>query len=402
MATRSSRPASGSSRPRADGRPYDVVVFGATGFAGRLTADYLAHNAPPDCRWAIAGRSERKLAAVRDELGLGDDVALVTAEVDDAASLQSLAESTRVLITTVGPYVLYGDAVVAACALAGTDYLDLTGEPEFVERTYVRHHEAASASGARLVHAAGFDSIPHDLGALFTVLQLPADVPLEIAGYVRGSMAISGGTFATMLTGAGRVRQNVAAVRAGRAARGPVEGGRRISTGGGRPGRDPVDGGWALPFPSLDPMIVAHSARALPRYGPDFSYTHHFSVPRLHQAAGLAGAVSGVVLAAQVPPARRALQRRLAPGDGPSAEKRARSWFTVTFVGTGGGQRVVTRVSGGDPGYTETAKMLGESALCLAYDELPPTAGQVTTAQAMGEPLIARLSKAGIGFDVIG
>jgi short subunit dehydrogenase-like uncharacterized protein len=107
-------------------------------------------------------------------------------------------------------------------------------------------------------------------------------------------------------------------------------------------------------------------------------------------------------LAAQVAPARRALQKRLAPGDGPSAEKRARSWFTVTFVGTGGGQRVVTRVSGGDPGYTETAKMLGESALCLAYDELPETAGQVTTAQAMGESLIARLSKAGIGFDVIG
>jgi short subunit dehydrogenase-like uncharacterized protein len=401
MAARTPRPKPGSSA-----RPFDVVVFGATGFAGKLTAEYLAQAAPPRCRWAIAGRSAGKLAAVRDELARAEgslaDLPTLSADVADAASLQALAESTRVLISTVGPYVLYGDAVVAACAAAGTDYLDLTGEPEFVERCYARHHRTAAASGARLVHAAGFDSIPHDLGAYFTVLQLPEGVPLEVAGYVRGSMRISGGTFATMLTGASRVRQNLAAAREAKAARPAPDPDRRVRSRGGRAGRDPVDGGWALPFPSLDPMIVGRSARALERYGPDFSYTHHFSVPHLHQAAGLVGAVGGIAIAAQLPPARRALQRRLEPGDGPSAERRARSWFTVTFVGTGGGRRVVTRVSGGDPGYTETAKMLGESALCLAYDHLPTTAGQVTTAQAMGEPLIDRLSKAGIGFDVIG
>jgi short subunit dehydrogenase-like uncharacterized protein len=401
MAARSSRPKSGQSD-----RPYDVVVFGATGFAGKLTAEYLAEAAPPDCRWAIAGRNEAKLAAVRDELAAGDaalaELPLITADTADADSLRALAEGTRVLISTVGPYVLYGDGVVAACAAAGTDYLDLTGEPEFVERSYARHHETAVASGARLVHAAGFDSIPHDLGAYFTVQQLPAGVPLAVAGYVRGQMRISGGTFATMLTGASRVRENLAAAREAKAVRPAPDPARRVRARGGRPGRDPIDGGWALPFPSLDPMIVGRSARALERYGPDFSYAHHISVPHLHQAAGLAGAVSGIVVAAQIPPARRALQRRLAPGDGPSEERRARSWFTVTFVGTGGGQRVVTRVSGGDPGYTETAKMLGESALCLAYDKLPATAGQVTTAQAMGDALIDRLSKAGIGFDVIG
>jgi short subunit dehydrogenase-like uncharacterized protein len=401
MAARSSRP-----KPGKPGRPYDIVVFGATGFAGRLTAEYLAQNAPAQCRWAIAGRSEKKLAALRDELAAGDatlaDLPLITADVADEASLRSLAESTRVLISTVGPYVLYGDGVVAACAAAGTDYLDLTGEPEFVERSYARHHRTAVESGARIVHAAGFDSVPHDLGAYFTVLQLPEGVPLEVAGYVRGEMRISGGTFSTMLTGASRVRQNLAAAREGKAARPAPDPNRRVHARGGRPGRDPVDGGWALPFPSLDPMIVARSARALDRYGPDFSYTHHISVPRLPQAAGLVGAVAGFAVAAQLPPARRALQRRLEPGDGPSEERRARSWFTVTFVGSGGGERVVTRVSGGDPGYTETAKMLGESALCLAYDELPATAGQVTTAQAMGEPLIDRLRKAGLGFDVIG
>lgn len=401
MAARSSR-----QKPSKSGRPHDVVVFGATGFAGRLTAEYLAQAAPPDCRWAIAGRNESKLAAVRDELAAGDasltELPMIIADTADQDSLAAMAESTRVLISTVGPYVLYGDGVVAACAAAGTDYLDLTGEPEFVERTYARHHQTAVESGARLVHAAGFDSIPHDLGAYFTVLQLPTDVPLEVAGYVRGSMRISGGTFATMLTGASRMRENLAASREAKALRPAPDPNRRVRARGGRPGRDPIDGGWALPFPSLDPMIVGRSARALDRYGPEFSYAHHFSVPHLHQAAGLVGAVSGIAVAAQIPPARRALQRRLEPGDGPSEERRARSWFTVTFVGTGGGQRVVTRVSGGDPGYSETAKMLGESALCLGFDKLPGTAGQVTTAQAMGDALIDRLSKAGIGFDVIG
>lgn len=400
MAASSSRP-----HPRPSERRYDVVVFGATGFAGRLTAEYLAQVAPAGLRWAIAGRSERKLAAVRDDLATTDpalgDLPLIQTEVADDASLRSLAQSTRVLITTVGPYVLYGDGVVAACAAAGTDYLDLTGEPEFVDRSYARHHDTAVRSGARIIHAAGFDSIPHDLGVYFTVLQLPVGVPITVAGYVRGSMAVSGGTFATMLTGASRPRQNVAAMRARRAQE-PRPDDRRVRARAGLPGRDPVDGGWALPFPSLDPLIIGRSARALNRYGPDFSYAHHVSVPHLYQAVGGVAGVLGIAAAAQLPPARRLLQRRLAPGEGPSEEKRARSWFTVTFVGEGGAERVVTRVSGGDPGYSETAKMLGESALCLAYDKLPATAGQVTSAVAMGEPLIDRLRKAGLGFDVIG
>jgi short subunit dehydrogenase-like uncharacterized protein len=203
-----------------------------------------------------------------------------------------------------------------------------------------------------------------------------------------------------MLTGASRMRQNVAAFRARRAAEQPGDD-RLIRSHAGRPGRDPVDGGWVLPFPGLDSQIVARSARGIDRYGPQFQYAHHISVPHWYQAGSLAVGVVGLVGAAQLPPARRALQKRLAPGDGPSAEKRARSWFTVTFVGEGGGERVVTRVSGGDPGYTETAKMLGESALCLAFDELPETSGQVTTAVAMGDALIDRLQKAGIGFDVL-
>ena len=384
-------------------RDHDIVLLGATGFAGELTAAYLAAHAPAECRLALAGRNQDKLAAVRDRLpGRTSEITLLTADTDDPASLRALAASTRVLATTVGPYALYGDGVVAACAEAGTDYLDLTGEPEFVDTSWLRHHDTAVASGARLVHAAGFDSIPHDLGVLFTVLQLPQDRPITVAGYVSASGAASGGTFASALTAFGRPRQNIAAARARRTreAGALAATDRRSRSSAGRPHRAP-DGGWAVPLPTVDPQVVARSGRALPRYGPDFRYSHFAVVPGLPVAFGGVAGVGALALAAQVPPARRALQRRLAPGQGPSAEKRARSWFRVTFVGEAGEAKVRTRVSGGDPGYDETAKMLGEAALSLAFDDLPATSGQVTTAAAMGETLIARLHSAGMTFEIL-
>lgn len=385
-------------------RSYDVVLFGATGFAGRLTAEYLARHAPPGFRWALAGRNATKLAAVRDRLAAVDPalagLPLLSADVGDTASLKIVAENARVVISTVGPYVLYGEPLVAACAAAGTDYVDLTGEPEFVNTTFVHHHARATETGARLVHACGFDSIPHDLGTYFTVLNLPEGVPLQVSGYVRSSAAISGGTFYSALTGFSRLGANVSAARARKTTE-PARSGRGARAVTGRPHRDPTGDGWAMPLPTLDPQVITRSARALARYGPGFRYSHYVTVPHLSVAVGGALGVGALVGLAQIPPARRALLSRLKPGEGPSAAKRARSWFTVTFVGQGGGQRVVTRVSGGDPGYDETSKMLAESALCLAFDDLPATSGQVTTAVAMGDALLERLQKAGISFEVI-
>ena len=331
------------------------------------------------------------------------DVDVLIADVGDAASIRDLAAQTRVVITTVGPYVLYGEPIVAACAEAGTDYVDLTGEPEFVNTTYVRHHARAVATGARLVHACGFDSVPHDIGTYFTVRQLPEDVPIMVSGVVRASAMVSGGTFHSFLTGLARPRANAVAARERRNVERAAAAGsdRRARAVAGRPHRDPREGDWLIPLPTLDPQVIARSARGLPRYGPDFTYSHYVGVPHLYQAVGGVAGLAALGLAAQLPPARNALLRRLAPGDGPSEQKRARSWFTVTFTGEGGGRRVVTRVSGGDPGYDETAKMLAESALALALDDLPETAGQVTTAAAMGDALLARLRRAGIGFDVL-
>ncbi|MGH2602043.1 MAG: saccharopine dehydrogenase, partial [Dehalococcoidia bacterium] len=159
---------------------------------------------------------------------------------------------------------------------------------------------------------------------------------------------------------------------------------------------------WALPLPTIDPQVVRRSAAALDRYGPDFRYGHYAAL-RLPAALGLASGAAALLAATQIPPLRSFLRSRgKQPGDGPSEEQRAKSWFSVHFVGSGGGERVVTKVSGGDPGYDETAKMLAESALCLAFDSgLPETSGQVTTAAAMGDALIDRLQKAGIAFTVL-
>ncbi|MFF3705632.1 saccharopine dehydrogenase family protein [Streptomyces phaeochromogenes] len=384
-------------------RAYDIVLFGATGFVGVLTAEYLAAHAPKGLRWAIAARDTAKLERLRERLAAIDpacaELPLLRADVADPASVRELAEHARVVATTVGPYLTYGEDLVAACAEAGTDYLDLCGESEFVDLMYVRHDARARETGARLVHAAGFDSIPHDLGAYFTVRQLPEGVPLTVDGFVRAGGMFSGGTFASALNQMSRGRHMLAAAR-DRKRHEPRLVGRRAYAPPSAPRYAKEVGAWALPLPTIDAQIVQRSARALERYGPDFRYRHYAAVETLPFALGGAAGAGAVIAAAQVPPVRRWLSDRLKPGEGPSEEKRAESWFSVRFVGEGGGRRVFTEVSGGDPGYGDTAKMLAESALCLAFDELPSVSGQVTTAVAMGDSLIERLRGAGISFRV--
>lgn len=395
--------------PIVDGAPerqYDLVLCGATGFTGGLTARYLAEHGPQGLRWALVGRDRGRLEVARAQLGatLGDGAPtpeLLLADAADPTALKGVAEATKVVVTTVGPYALYGEPLVAACAAAGTDYVDLTGEPEFVDRMWLGYHEQAKRSGARLVHCCGFDSIPHDLGAYFTVKQLPEGVPLTVNGYVRMGAQFSGGTFASAINGFGRARQTLSVARRRRQAeQRPPE--RSIHSAPARLRRDPELGGWVVPLPTIDGPIVRRSAAALERYGPDFSYGHNVVAKHLGSVASTAGGVGAAAILAQLPPTRKLLLKASrSPGEGPSEAVRAASWFKVTFVGEGGGERVLTEVSGGDPGYDETAKMLAESGLCLAFDELPETAGQVTTAQAMGDALLSRLQGAGMTFQVL-
>ncbi len=389
-------------------RDYDIILFGATGFTGRLTAEYLAREGGKDLRWALAGRNPARLAAVRESLAAIDplcaELPLLDADIGDADGMRALAESARVIITTVGPYILYGETLVAACAEAGTDYVDLTGEPEFVDTMWLRYQDTALKSGARLVHCCGFDSIPHDLGAYYTVQQLPPDVPLTVRGYVRAGGTFSSGTYHSAIHAFSRMR-DYSKVRQARVARErDPESRRRVGdAGGGVQFKHELDT-WVVPFPSVDPQIVKRSARALDVYGPDFRYAHFVQVKKLHSVGALIGGAGALFVAAQFGPSRDWLLSKRKSGDGPSAEQRAKGWFRVRFYGEAkdaAKTRVVVDVRGGDPGYGETSKMLAESALCLAFDELPERAGQLTTAAAMGDALIARLQRAGISFEVI-
>ena len=215
-----------------DERPYDVIVFGATGFTGGLAAEYLARqHGSSGLRWALAGRNADKLKARRQRLESIDpacaDVGLLEARVDDPASLAAMASRTRVLLSTVGPFAELGEPVVAACVEAGTDYVDITGEPEFVDAIRARHDARARERGVRIVPNCGFDCIPADLGALFTVRELPRGVPIQLEGFVRGGGNFSGGTWHTAIGAMSKMRKSRRSAEAGTRAE-PAAGERRV------------------------------------------------------------------------------------------------------------------------------------------------------------------------------
>jgi saccharopine dehydrogenase (NAD+, L-glutamate forming) len=392
-------------------RDYDIVLFGATGFVGELTAEYLAQHAPEGTRIALAGRNAGRLEALRERLERPSWGVLV-ADVTDDPAIRALAEAARVVISTVGPYLKYGEPLVAACAATGTDYVDLTGEPEFVDLMYLRYHAVAKASGARLVHSCGFDSIPYDLGALFTVSQLPDDVPIALRGFGAASGSISGGTFHSAVGQMGRIKESGRVGRQRRSVErnaedGRLAEGRNVRGIPGRPHNEPLVKGWVVPVPTIDPQHVLRSARLNPAYGPDFSYSHFIVTKKLATTVALGFGVAGVVMLAQLKATRSLLLRLKAPGSGPNAERRAKSLFRVRLVADYGSgsprERLITEVRGGDPGYGETAKMLAESALALAFDDNLPQVGggEWTPAIALGQPLIDRLVRAGIEFQVV-
>jgi len=381
-------------------RPYEIALLGATGFTGALAAHYLAEHAPKEVRWVLAGRSERKLEEVRRSLERMPcpPRACINVDVSDKASLLRLAGDTRVLMTTVGPYAEFGDPVVDAAVEGGADYVDITGEPDFVAGSIRRLHDRAEKAGLRIVHCCGFDSIPADLGAQFTVEQLPSSAPIQVRAFVRSRGTFSGGTWHSAIRGFSKIRSPQDA----RLPRPTPTKGRKVG---------PVKGGvtwvkelndWGVPMPLVDRDIVLRSAAFCPEYGPDFTYGHNARVKRFTTVLGAGIALGGLVALAQLKPTRDLLLKVRAQGNGPSAEQRKKSWFEVTFLGEGSGQKVVTSVSGGDPGYTETAKMISESALCLALDRkrLPERAGVLTPGAAMGKLLRERLMAQGMRFHV--
>jgi len=408
-------------------KDFDLVLLGATGFTGQLVAEYLVRKrighdggdpGRARVRWALAGRSRDKLERVRRALAALDPTAahlpIVVADSLDRAAMDDVARRARLVCTTVGPYATYGDPLVAACAEAGAAYCDLTGETPWIRRTIDRWHDRAVATGARIVSCCGFDSIPSDLGVLMLHQHLAsAGDRLAYAHYrvVRAAGGISGGTVASMMNlienmGDPEVRRALADPYVLDPSGSPRGADRTDSMG---PRRDD-DGRWTAPFvmAGVNTRVVRRSNALLNHaYGRDFRYDEAVDTGAgllgLGKALGASAAMAAVGAVAMLPPSRELLARFLpAPGEGPSREKRERGHFQIEIrAKSASGKRLVGIVGGDlDPGYGQTAVMLGEAALCLAQDDLPARGGVLTPAVTMGMTLVERLRAAGMTFRV--
>jgi short subunit dehydrogenase-like uncharacterized protein len=403
-------------------REHDLVVLGATGFVGRLLAAYLAREAPAGMRVALAGRSRERLEKVSAELpAAAQDWPLLVCDATAADQVAALARSTRVVVTTVGPYARYGLPLVRACAEAGTHYADLTGEVLFVRDAADAAHQTAASTGARIVTACGFDSIPSDLGVLLLHREAErqglgglGDTTLLVT---RLSGGVSGGTVDSMRSQVEaleadpdrrRVVHDPFALSADRVAE-PDRSGQRDAM---YVYRDATTGRWTAPWvmASFNSRIVRRSDSLLGHaYGPAFRYREAVGFGRgtrgRLQAYALAAAL-GTAFTAMSNSRTRPLADRVlpSPGEGPDARTREEGYFRVEIrTTTESGRRLRSVVAAqGDPGYAATAVMLGESALCLAEDgdRLPSGGGVLTPAVAMGDVLVERLRIAGMTLSV--
>jgi short subunit dehydrogenase-like uncharacterized protein len=404
-------------------REFDVVVYGATGFTGTLVAEYLLrqYGVDGDLKWSIAGRSASKLESVRASLGdKAADLEITVVDSRDENALAALASRTRVVLTTVGPYALYGSNLVAACVEAGTDYCDLAGEVQWIRKMVDTHHVRARETGARIVHCCGFDSIPMDMGVWFlqdSAKRGHGHYCDDIALYVKAIKGTaSGGTIASMMNIIKEAKQDrsIARMMANPYALNPE---------GEREGPDERDqqkvvfdadaGFWTGPFvmAGVNTRVVRRSnALAGYPYGRDFRY-REATISGRGFSGWLKGTVmtlglGALVLGISMGPTRKLLKKFVLPkpGDGPNRELQKTGFFNLMQIGTlPDGTVLRTRITGDqDPGYGSTSKMLSESAVCLAKDQLDTRGGVWTPASAMGARLLARLREnAGLTFDIV-
>lgn len=385
-------------------RELGIVVYGATGYTGKLVAEYLnkQYGVGGEVSWAIAGRSLEKLEAVREELGLAAELPLVVADANDPATIKAMAERAQVVLTTVGPYQLYGSDLVAACAAAGTDYVDLCGEPTWMQQMIAAHSEQAQASGARIVFSCGFDSIPFDLGVYFlqeAAVKASGQPLSRVRGRVRDMKGTwSGGTLASFkATMAAAAKEpelfatliNPFALTPGFT--GPEQ------PDGMHPVYDEVINSWVAPFvmATINTKNIHRSNLLLQhRYGEDFAYDEMFVTGPGEQGETIAKAIAeDKSMATDSTP----------PGEGPTREQRENGLYDLLFLGqSADGKTLSAGVKGDrDPGYGSTSKMIVESAVCLLKHPEAASGGIWTPAAALGSLLIERLQQnAGLTFEL--
>jgi short subunit dehydrogenase-like uncharacterized protein len=375
---------------------FDLIVYGATGYTGRLVAEYLAqrYGIGGDVKWAMAGRSAAKLAQVRDEMGAPGDTPLLVADADDPAELDAMVRRAKAIVTTVGPYQLYGDKLVAACAAAGTDYLDLCGEPNWMAHVIATHHATAKASGARILHSCGFDSIPFELGVYFAEetakAKLGGPVP-RVKGRIRALQGgLSGGTAASGAATMAAIQKDPGLIAL---MMNPFA----LTPGFQGPEQPPGNAVEYEPDLGVDvgPFMMAaintknvHRSNALMDHpwGTDFAYDE-MSVVVPGAPIEFTGMGEGMPK----------------PGEGPSKAEREAGFYDIAFIGVArDGRKVRVSVKGDrDPGYGSTSKMLAEAAICLIKDRPDVAGGVWTPGAAMGMKLVDRLqANAGLTFAV--
>jgi short subunit dehydrogenase-like uncharacterized protein len=403
-------------------REFDIIVWGATGFTGTLVAEYLLrqYGSDGDLRWAIAGRSPDKLDELRDSLDVEPEaLETIVADSFDTDSLEDLASRTRVVITTVGPYALYGSALVEACAEAGTHYCDLAGEVQWIRAMIDQHHRRAKETGARIVHCCGFDSVPMDIGVWFLqdrAKQEYGQYCNSITMLVKATKgAASGGTIASVMNilQESSKDRDVARVLVDPYSLNP-EGERE-----GPDGRDQQSAvycedadSWTAPFvmAMINCKVVrrSHALLGYP-YGKDFRYREAVmtgdGVPGYLKSMAMTTAIGSFMAGGSWSPTRKVLQAFMpAPGEGPDRELRQSGFFKLMQIGElADGTLLKTRITGDqDPGYGSTSKMLSECAVCLAKNELDSPGGILTPASAMARPLLDRLQdNAGLSFELL-
>ncbi len=403
-------------------REIDVLIWGATGFTGQIVAEYMQQQyGAGNLTWGLGGRNQAKLETVARDLGGEQGPSIHVADSHDAGQLAELVPKARVVLTTVGPYAKYGSELVAACAAAGTHYCDLTGEVHWMQAMIRQHQTAAEASGARIVHTCGFDSVPSDLGAYYVVREMlqrhdcpPARVKYRVHG---ASGGFSGGTFDSMITMMEQAESDPSIRRA-------IEDPYALNPDGERSGLDGPDrmtpdwdedfDAWVGPFVmgAINTRVVRRSNALLNyRYGRDFRYEEATLMPGGRfgalPATGLSMGMMTMNALAGFAPTRSFLKSiGPKPGDGPSKSAQERGYFHIELVGKhpdDASKDVRLEVRGDrDPGYGSTAKMLGECAVCLAQDELAVGGGFWTPASAMGDQLLERLPQnAGVTFTLL-
>lgn len=386
-------------------RELDVVVFGASGYTGKLVAEYIQseYGENGSVKWAIAGRNREKLEGIREELGLSSDLSILEVDSNDQDSLNAMTGSTKCVLTTVGPYQLYGSNLVESCAKNGTDYVDLTGEPGWMYEMINAHKETAQASGARIVFSCGFDSIPFDLGVYF-VQQAAMDKFGKPAQHVRGRVKamngeFSGGTIASLGATMATLKKKPELIKV---LANPFS----LTEGFEGPAQlddskvllDKKLNMWVAPF-VMAPINTKniHRSNALldHQYGEDFCYDEMMIAGEGEEGKQIADAMTSAnpMGGDNVPQ----------PGEGPSKESREQGNYDVLFFADLGEESIEARVTGDmDPGYGSTSKMITESAICLIQDCSDLPGGIYTPAPAMGDKLIQRLEeKAGLTFDII-